>query len=228
MNIADLAALPFQAGSAIRGRRFFHPAGVLAQGRLERVAPPSRGVPVVSSDVVARISKAAGTPGFLPDFIGLAIRLIDDESGAAPWDILLVSALSGALTRAFALRPAMSWNNQSMTTLMPYRYRNEVWWLRARTSAEIDGPGLSLGSIRRQLERGEISVAMDQARGTGTYEPLARLTLTEVLSSAADERISFDPVTNRAPDLALAPGWLADLRARAYHRSRDGRGASSP
>ncbi|CNI73100.1 Uncharacterised protein [Mycobacterium tuberculosis] len=37
------------------------------------------------------------------------------------------------------------------------------------------------------------------------------------------EEVSFDPVLNTAPGLSLYPGWLAELRARAYQRSREGR-----
>jgi len=47
--------------------------------------------------------------------------------------------------------------------------------------------------------------------------------LTGVVDSEPD--VSFDPVDNIAPGLSLYPEWLADLRARAYRRSRDGRDA---
>lgn len=109
-----------------------------------------------------------------------------------------------------------------MTSLMPLRYRGGTWWLRARTVSDIGGPGLSLDSIRRGVEYGGIDVALDQARGTGRFEPLARLSLSALVDAEAND-VSFDPVLNTAPGLGLYPGWLADLRARAYHRSREGR-----
>ena len=74
VSVLDLVAMPFQWGSAIRGKRIFHPIGVLAEGFIERVAPVGQGLPMPSSDIVARVSKASGTPGPLPDFIGLAFR----------------------------------------------------------------------------------------------------------------------------------------------------------
>ncbi|HET9889709.1 MAG TPA: phosphodiesterase, partial [Mycobacterium sp.] len=116
MNVFELAALPFQWGSAIRGKRFFHPVGVLAEGFIERVAPAARGLPIASSEIVARVSKATGTPGALPDFIGLAFRVPAPQPSDKPWDILLVSSGSGVLSRAVALRPATSWNGQTLTT----------------------------------------------------------------------------------------------------------------
>ncbi|OBK18286.1 phosphodiesterase [Mycobacterium sp. 1165196.3] len=224
MNVFELAALPFQWGSAIRGKRFFHPIGVLAQGFIERVAPAGQGLPIASSEIVARVSKATGTPGALPDFIGLAFRVPAAQPSDKPWDILLVSSGSGVLSRAVALRPATSWNGQTLTTLMPLHYQDNNWWLRARTSSEIGG-GLSLDSVRAKLERSNIEVALDQACGRGDFTPLARMTLTTAIDPERDHDVSFDPVLNTAPGLSLHPRWLADLRARAYQHSRDGRDA---
>jgi hypothetical protein len=225
VNVFDLVALPFQWGSAIRGKRFFHPLGVLAEGFVERVAPPAQGLPIASSEIVARVSKATGTPGALPDFIGLAVRLPAPQPADKPWDILLVSSGSGVLSRAVALRPATSWNGQTLTTLMPLHYRDNNWWLRGRTSSEIGGTGLSLDSIRTKLERSNIEVTLDQACGRADFTPLARITLTTAIDPDAGHDVSFDPVLNTAPGLSLHPRWLADLRGRAYQHSREGRDA---
>ncbi|OBK51502.1 phosphodiesterase [Mycobacterium sp. 1081908.1] len=223
MNVSDVLAKPFQWGSALRGRRFFHPVGVLAEGSLERVAPAGEGLPLPSSDAVARISKAAGTPGALPDFVGLAVRAVPQQLAATPWDILLVSAGSGVLARAVALRPTASWTGQTLTSLMPFRYQGSVWWLRARTLSDVNGFGLSLGSVERAIGDGGIDFAIDQACGRGDFAPLARLTLSGVLDPEPD--VWFDPVANTASGVSLYPEWLADLRGRAYRRSRDGRDA---
>jgi hypothetical protein len=51
---------------------------------------------------------------------------------------------------------------------------------------------------------------------------LARLQLSNVID-AEQADVSFDPVLNTAPGLTLYPQWLADLRAQAYERSREGR-----
>jgi hypothetical protein len=223
VNVSNLVAKPFQWGSALRGRRFFHPVGVLAEGFVERVAPAAEGLPLQSSEVVARVSKAVGLPGALPDFIGLAFRVAPQQDAAPPWDILLVTAGSNPLARAVALRPATSWSGQTLTSLMPVRYRGHVWWLRAQTMSAINGFGLSLDNVRDALEHGGIQFAIDQACGRGDFAPLARLELTGAIDPGAE--VSFDPVVNIPPGLSLAPGWLADLRTRAYQRSRAGRDA---
>jgi hypothetical protein len=225
VNVSDLVAVPFQWGSALRGRRFFHPVGVLAKGSIERVAPAGHGLPIPSSDVVARISKAVGTPGAWPDFIGLAIRVAPQEVAATPWDILLVSSGSGVLARAVALRPTTSWTPQTLTSLMPLRYRGGIWWLRARTIGDVNGSGLSLDTVRDAIRGGGIEFAIDQACGRADFTPLARLALTTAVGPDPAEDVSFDPVVNTPPGMSLSPGWLAELRAHAYRRSREGRDA---
>ena len=67
MQVSDIAALPVRFGAAVRRRRLFHPYGVLAEGTFERVAAPNEGLPMVSCDVIARVSKGIGLPGGLPD-----------------------------------------------------------------------------------------------------------------------------------------------------------------
>lgn len=222
LSISDLVAKPFGWGSALRRRRFFHPSGVLAHGFVERVAPEGNGLPIFTTKVVARVSKAIGTPGALPDAVGFALRLPPQDAGQTPWDVLLVTAGSNPVARAVALHPVTSWTGHSMTNLMPVQYEGSYWWLRARFATQVGGAGLSLDSLRNHLQQGEIEVTVDQACGRGDFTPLARITLTEAV---VDHDVSFDPVRNTAPGLTLFPGWLADLRASAYARSRDGRDA---
>ena len=54
---------------------------------------------------------------------------------------------------------------------------------------------------------------------------MAHITLTSAIDPQRDHDVSFDPVLNTAPGLSLRPRWLADLRARAYQHSREGRDA---
>ncbi len=225
MSLTDLAAVPFRWGSAIRRARIFHPDGLLAEGSIERLAPADVGLPIPSCDVVARVSKAAGTPGALPDAIGLALRIPPQADDGAAWDILLASAGSSVLGRAIGLRPVGSWTGNTLTSLMALRYRDVNWWLRARVLTEVDGLGVSLDSIRRRVEDGEVDVALDQARGRSEFGPVARLTLRRLVDAGEGEDVSFDPILNTAPGVQLYPGWLASLRARAYDRSREGRDA---
>jgi hypothetical protein len=223
MKASDLVAVPLQLGSALRHRRVFHPLGVLAEGRMERVAPDGQGLPIESADVLGRVSKAVGIPGGLPDLIGLAWRMPPHGSASTPWDVLLVSAGSGVLTR-FALRPALSWTGTTLSTLMPLRHDDGWWWVKAEVRTQVD-QRLSLDGVRRAIDDGGLVFDIAQAHGTGPFEPLAVLTLTKVIPTDEDHDVSFDPTRNTAPGVGLGPGWLTALRERAYLRSRRGREA---
>lgn len=223
MKASDIVALPLQLGSAVLHRRVFHPLGVLAEGRIERVAPAGVGLPVESTDVLARVSKAVGLPGELPDLIGLAWRMPPHQSATTPWDVLTVSAGSGLLTR-FALRPTSSWTGTTLSTLMPLRRDDGWWWVTAELKTPV-ASGLSLDRVRGAIDGGGVEFDIQQAHGTGPFEPLAILRLSTVIPTDEDHDVSFDPTRNTAPGVGLGPQWLTALRERAYLRSRRGRNA---
>jgi hypothetical protein len=223
MQVSDIVTLPLQLGSAVRHRRVFHPEGVLAQGHLKRIAPPGEGLPIETVDVLARLSKAVGIPAGLPDLIGLAWRMPPQATATRPWDVLMVSAGSGLLTR-FTLRPATSWPGTTLSTLMPLRHAGGWWWLKAEIVTPIGGR-LSLDEVRDAISSDGIVFNIEQAHGTGSFEPLAELTLTANIRTDADHDVSFDPTRNTGPVVGLGPEWLTALRERAYLRSRRGRSA---
>jgi hypothetical protein len=222
VQTSDIAALPVRFGAALRHRRLFHPSGVRAEGLLERVAADEVGLPVPSCDVLARISKGIGVPGAGPDVAGLAFRIPppSDLGSCGPWDILLASTLAGS---RIALAPALSWSGATFASLMPLRHRGRLWWLRARLVSEIAGAGLSLDAVEREIATDGIEFTIDQASGTGGFEPLARLTLRHVDPSNDD--VGFDPALHSHDEVELAPRWLGDFRRAAYKRSRQGRDA---
>lgn len=220
MQFSDLATLPVRLGSAARGRRLFHPVGVLAEGILERTALDSDGLPMRSCDVIGRVSKGVGLPGGTPDIAGLAFRIPppQDLRSCGPWDVLLASTAAG--TR-FGLAPVASWTGATFSSLMPLRYRDRVWWVRARLSTEINAKGLALDSVESEINSGGIEFDIEQAPRRGEFRPLAKLTLRHVDPSCDD--IAFDPALHSDCDVALLPGWLTGFRRAAYRRSRQGR-----
>ncbi|OBF40725.1 phosphodiesterase [Mycobacterium sp. ACS1612] len=222
MHASDIVALPIRLGSAARHRRLFHPSGVLATGFLDRLAPPDHGLPMQSCDVIARVSKGVGLPGAMADVAGLAWRIPppQDLRSCVPWDVLLASTVANSRV---LLAPTRSWSRTTFSSLMPLRFDGGVWWIRARLVTKIDEPGLSLDTIRNQIDSGEIEFDIEQARGFGGFSPLARLSLRHLDPSNDD--IAFDPVLHSDEDVQLAPSWLADFRRAAYRRSRQGREA---
>ncbi len=194
----------------------------MAEGILERVARPDVGLPMQSCDVIGRISKGIGLRGGLPDIAGLAWRIPppQDLRSCGPWDVLLASTVANS---RYVLAPVRSWSGATFSSLMPLRFKAEIWWVRARLVTQIDEPGLSLDTIRNQIDSGEITFDIEQAAGTGGFSPLARLALRHLDPSRDD--VAFDPVLHSDEDVHLVPGWLADLRRAAYRRSREGREA---
>lgn len=222
MHVSDLATLPVKIGAAARGRRLFHPVGVLAEGVLERTAPDGEGLPMRSSDVIGRVSKGVGTPGGAPDVAGLAFRIPppQDLRSCGPWDVLLASTAAG--TR-FGLAPVTSWSGATFSSLMPLRYRDQMWWIRARLATVIDADGLALDTIENEIGSSGIQFDIEQAPTRGGFRALAQLTLRFVDPSCDD--IAFDPALHSDCDVELLPGWLATVRRAAYRRSRQGRDA---
>jgi hypothetical protein len=220
VQISDLAALPVKLGAAARGRRLFHPVGVLAEGTLERTALDSEGLPMRSSDVIGRVSKGIGVPGGRPDIAGLAFRIPppQDLRSCGPWDVLLASTLA---RNRFVLAPVTSWSGATFSSLMPLRYRGRVWWLRARLATDINTHDLALHTIESQINSDGIQFDIEQAEFRNEFRPLARLTLRNVDPSCDD--IAFDPALHTDCDVQLLPRWLADFRRAAYRRSRQGR-----
>ncbi|KUI22871.1 phosphodiesterase [Mycobacterium sp. GA-1285] len=222
MQASDILSLPIRFGAAIRDRRLFHPSGVMAEGVLERIAPEGEGLPMNSCDVIARVSKGVGLPGAAPDVAGLAFRIPPppDLRSCSPWDVLLASTVSG--TRV-GLAPVLSWSGTTFSSLMPLRYHDALWWVRARLATKIEAPGLSLAAVEKQIDASGLTFNVEQAPGRGGFHPLARLTLRHVDPSCDD--IAFDPAIHSDPEVELAPRWLGDFRRSAYKRSRQGRDA---
>jgi hypothetical protein len=222
VRASDIAALPIRFGAAVRRNQLFHPDGVLAEGVLERTAPPNEGLPIQSCDVIGRVSKGVGLRGALPDIAGLAWRIPPppDLRSCSPWDVLLASTLASSWGRVI-LRPLSSWSGATFSSLMPLRFNDRLWWVRARLISDIEAPGLSLERIREQIASRGLEFDIQQAAGTNAFVPLARLTLRHLDPSRDD--VAFDPVLHSDPEVELAPRWLGDFRRAAYRRSREGR-----
>jgi hypothetical protein len=220
VKLSDIAGLPIEVGAAVRRRRLFHPFGVLAHGSVQRMAPTVEGLPLVSTEVVGRISKAVGLPGSLPDIVGLAWRMPPAPLALSPWDVLLASAEAGPLSR-FLLHPIASWSDVTLSSLMPLRHQGQNWWISARLTTTIEEPGVGLDDIEAQISGGGVRFEVDQACGLGEFRPLARLELNQVIPPGHDT--AFDPTTHSHPEVTLFPGWLNDFRRDAYRRSRQGR-----
>ncbi|PHV68299.1 phosphodiesterase [Williamsia muralis] len=225
MRVADIAGLPIQAGAALRGARLFHPDGVLAKGTLTRTAADGVGLPMADCDVVARVSKGVGMPGTVPDVLGLAIRMPPHPGDHSPWDVLLAGAAGTNVIARTIPFPARALGNAVLSSLQPLHHDGGSWWLRARVTPETPQASVSVENLRTQIDGAGLVFDIEQAHGTGPFEPLARVTLSESVDEADYPNIGFDPTVNTTRDVDPEPNWLSGTRKLAYRYSRKGRAA---
>jgi hypothetical protein len=181
-----------------------HPKGALYAVTIERSGlADETGVPWIDepgrSAGLARISKAIGTPGPLPDVYGLALRLPLEDGAQA--DILFATTGLGRLTR-FVLLPAVGAEQRSYSTLLPYRTEAGPLLLAARPVDADSG-----------------SYDLSCASPGGRWRSFATMTLNGTASEASP---SFDPVLNQLPGLEYYD-WAARVREGAYSAARRSR-----
>jgi hypothetical protein len=207
----------FQGLAAVRHARAFHPAGVVVHGELRRVADdlpwPAEPVPVVG-----RLSKGAGTPGRLPDALGLALRV--GRAGEPPWDITLTTAGAGHVGRMLP-RAATTWTGGGYSSLMPYRRADRLVWLGAWAETSSPRVPSSLTDLALALSAGPLRFVLRTGREDGRWCDSAVLAVRQVVGEAP--RPAFDPVLNHPAGWEPYPAWLTGLRERAYAGSRAGR-----
>ncbi|WP_138845133.1 phosphodiesterase [Rhodococcus pyridinivorans] len=214
--LSSALSVPFRVGSALRGARVFHPRGATFEGvaELESSWWP-RQIPR-PTPVVARVSRAIGTPDGMPDVLGLAVRF---ATKTGPWDVLLASA---HLPARVALLPARSWSSARYSTLIAYRTDSDPAprWITAVPRGRQPSSTTSVQALEIPLE---FSLLVGSARGP--LEAAGRLTLTRHLPEKDSEQPSFDPTVHCPGFVDPWPGWLVETRRDAYRASRAGRGA---
>lgn len=193
-----------------RRRKALHPHGAVRPGLVLRQGSPTRtGVGWVDKPgqdrVLVRLSRATGFPSFLPDILGLAVKVPGEWSGEG--DLLLATTGTGALGR-FIVRPRRRLGSP-YSSVMPYR-----------TPA---GP-LLLAALPLAQDGSRFTLAW--ASPVGAWSPFAVLEVQAGWDEAPDQPLSFDPVLREVPGLH-SYHWMAQLRRFAYAGSRRARGARS-
>jgi hypothetical protein len=172
-------------------------------------------------DCLVRVSRGAGLPEELPDFFGLAVRLLD-AYGAGEHQDLLINASADLPVVHHLFLPAPRWYAQSYSTGLPYRAGAGLFLVEL-LPPDGRGPGPSLEAMRAATER---TVALGIAVSTllGRWERIGTLRLHDPLEPGAGD-VDFDPCHARG---GLEPATrLNRLRREAYRQSRLGRGARS-
>jgi hypothetical protein len=192
-----------------RAARAFHPRGALFDARVTLTDRTSATATALGGTgerpALVRLSKGAGTPGALPDLLGVAVRA---EVGGHVLDVLFSSG------HRF-LAPSRGWGRRPYTTLLPYVAAGS----RVVFGLEPEAP--SSGAADPAAVVLPLAFVLTERERHRPTRPIGRLVLE---APHPGDPVAFDPVRNAHPQLHLAPS-LRRLRAWAYTGSRRGRRA---
>lgn len=207
------------AARARSNSRVFHPSGRLLQGTLLPRNELADLLGAGERTVVARLSKGVGTPGGLPDVLGLAVRVLDVDDGA--WDLALATTGTGLVGR-FVVTPARSWASANYGSLMPYRFgqRGPRWVFATPDPRQPGSASLDALSDHAADHPLDFTLRTTGFGGTATVAGDLRVRSADIEGAMPTY---FDPVRNRPDGVELLPRSVSALRELAYAGSRSGR-----
>lgn len=205
----------------LRSARAFHPRGEVFEASVrwdDSTSPTVRALGGAGSmEAMARLSKGIGTPGTLPDLLGIAVRLRPGD----PVDVLFTTVGRSGWRRS-VLSPATGWCRRPYSTLLPYLASGERVTLSLRPYQDRASPA-SVASAIGALAGGPLAFAVEEKR-SGRWRVIGQL---EITGNRPGHDIAFDPMLTALPDLTpVRP--LSRIREHAYVGSRRGRGARAP
>ncbi|WP_436949318.1 phosphodiesterase [Streptomyces sp. SudanB52_2052] len=220
----------FRALARLREAPALHPHGLTCTAEVEVVADRSGPWRVPWLDArghhtaMVRLSRAAGLPRRVPDWLGLAVRVPDADGPDHTLDLLLTSSGRGRFTRHLPL-PRADVLRGPYSSLLPYRVADRRCLLAAfpRRAGRGPVPGDPAG-VADALAAGPLVFDLCAEGGDRTWRRFAVLTVRDVLPLGQEETLDFD--IYRRSVRAFAPGGaLAATRRAAYRGSRAGRRA---
>lgn len=222
-TVGAAAAAVLGAASALRRKRVFHPDGVAFAADLQ-VGGARLGAPLLDDagrhGAIVRLSRGAGLPRSMPDFLGLAVRVLDAHGAGRHQDLLLVSAGDRPVLR-HALVPVRGFDHRRFSTLLPY----EVGGRRVVFGARVLGEGgpvpLRLEDLRDRAARTGLRFALELAEASGEWEPIGTIDMGAALPDADGDALRFDPATTGG---GIEPvGVVQTVRRLAYRASQAAR-----
>jgi hypothetical protein len=220
----------FEALSAGRGARIFHPAGAAYEARFRALVPTGVGAGVLADPrerpAVVRFSRGLGVPRPLPDFLGLSMRVPDAYGDGAHQDLLLAAA-GRRPPGTFVPRPRSTFFGPAFSSLLPYRIGGELVLVGA-LAADRPPPGAvePLAELEAALASGPLRFTVAITRLTGRWTPAGVLEIGARLPDESSAALRFNP-WNTGGGVEPA-GWPNRLRDPAYRGSQAGRGAGTP
>ncbi|URN13908.1 phosphodiesterase [Streptomyces radiopugnans] len=219
----------FRQLARLRHAPAFHPDGLTCTGELAMPGPQGTawGVPWLDGlgryECVVRLSRGAGLPRPLPDWLGLAVRALDAGGPGRPVDLLLTSSARPPVLRRLppAARRRAGRPVQQSAHLPGRRARHGAGRLPAPSRLRpVHG---SPPALRRALVDGPLVFDLRAAELTGRWRTFAVLTVRSPLREPPRSTPGFDVHRNSLPELAPGTAFAA-VRPAAYEGSREGRG----
>jgi hypothetical protein len=202
--VAAATARLFQALSAARGKRAFHPEGVVHEAVFAPWARSSpSGVELLDGGerpLLVRLSRALGLPDRVPDILGFAMRFTDAYGPGRHQDILCVTSWD-APPLHHALVPATGLTTRPYSSLLPF---------------EVAGDVRLFGVLPRSAETFDLALSPL----TGRFEGVGTIRLGATLPPERGERLRFNPWNTGGGIRPTGP--LMGLRDPAYRGSQRG------
>jgi len=212
-----------RVGAALRGKRLFHPHGVVFDAVFTVSRAQRFGVPLLDRPAehraLVRLSKAVSTPRALPDVLGLAVRVVDADGEGSPLDLALATTGSRPVLRHL-LTPRRDFAT-TFTSLLPYRVGGRTRLLAAIPAGPDRRLPVDLAAPARTTRPITYRVAV--AGPVGRWQPVATLALLGPCRGGEDP--AFDVVAH-ALDRLHPHGRLNRLRGPTYRASQRARGAA--
>jgi hypothetical protein len=221
--VATATAAIFRTLSAARGKRAFHPHGLVFEATF---APYPRSTPTGVAildggerQALVRCSRALGLPEPAPDILGFTIRFPDAYGAGRHQDLLTVTSVDAPVAH-HALVPATGFFNRPYSTLLAYRLPQGIRLFGVLPAGSGPPIGPRLEQVAEAARRGTATFELATASLGGRFEAVGTIRLGDQLPPERGEQLRFNPWN--CGDAMRPTGPLMGLRAPAYRGSQEG------
>jgi hypothetical protein len=224
---AAAAAALFGGLATLRRRRSLHPDGASYHATVQIDGDPDfEGAPLLahtaSHAALVRFSRGAGLPPWLPDVLGLALRLCDAHGPGHHQDLLMATSAKPPVLHHLLLPGVRGPFGQPYSTILPYRAGRGIRLFGALPLRAPDHDRRSdLDEFTAVAERGEACFALAVAAPFRGWRRIGSIEVGAVLAIDTGERLCFSP-WNTGGGIRPA-GPFQGLRGPAYGASQRAR-----
>ncbi|HEX8053535.1 MAG TPA: hypothetical protein VF517_11130 [Thermoleophilaceae bacterium] len=221
--VARATASVFRTLSSLRGKRAFHPHGLVFEAEFEPYLRSSpTGVEILDGGprrALVRCSRALGFPEPAPDILGFAIRFTDAYGAGRHQDLLCVTSIDAPVGH-HALIPATGFFTRPYSTLLAYRLPEGVRLFGVLPIGSGPALGPRLEQIAEAARRGTATFELALAPLSGRFDGVGTIQLGDQLPPEQGELLRFNPWNSGGGMCPTGP--FMGLRDAAYKGSQEG------